>query len=193
MPVGSDHCGCWKKIVTLTCSNPVDFTWQWTCSCFAEQTASRGWRIFCHPETLNWCINSPHTGGMTGGGNEMRSARIVFAQVPFGNIFTPNSDLLCVCQKGTGQMDMYSSRHDALFLLFDRHVSWDSVACLNHLTKEKGEGKNGARLPAVASSVLQHGMLGIFWLEICGCPGSLLPFLWKCCMEGRRREGLAPF
>lgn len=33
---------------------------------------------------------------------------------------------------------------------------------LNHLTKEKGEGKPGARLPAVASSVLQHQLLGGF-------------------------------
>ena len=53
---------------------------------------------------------------------------VFFAQVPFGNVFTPNSDLLCVCRKGTVQMDMYSSRHDALFLLVDCHVSWDSVA-----------------------------------------------------------------
>lgn len=52
-----------------------------------------------------------------------------FAQVPFGNIFTPNSDLLCVCQKETVQMDVYSSRHGALFLLCDCRVSWDSVAC----------------------------------------------------------------
>lgn len=63
---------------------------------------------------------------------------------------------------------------------------------LNHLTKEEGEGQPGVRLPAVASSVLQHQLLGGFDQEFVAAQGFLL-FLWKCSMKGRPEESLAPF
>lgn len=63
---------------------------------------------------------------------------------------------------------------------------------LNHLTKEKGEGKPAARLPAVASSVLQHQLLGGFDQEFVASQDFLL-FLWKCSMKGRPVESVAPF
>lgn len=43
---------------------------------------------------------------------------IFSAQVPFDDIFTSSSEL-CACQKGTAQMDMLGSRHDAPLLLAD--------------------------------------------------------------------------
>lgn len=45
---------------------------------------------------------------------------------------------------------------------------------LNHLTKEKGEGRPGARLPAVASSMLQHQLLRGFDQEFAAAQGFLL-------------------
>lgn len=62
---------------------------------------------------------------------------------------------------------------------------------LNHLTKEKGEGQPSARLPAAASSGLQHQLLGGFDQEFVAAQGFLL-FLCKCLMKGRPRENLAP-
>lgn len=78
---------------------------------------------------------------MTGGGNEMHSARIFFAQVPFGNIFTPNSGPFVCLSKGNS-----ADGHVQFKTRCSLSVGWLSCllgfcSLLNHLTKEKGGGK----------------------------------------------------